>query len=78
MMQYIPVDGVYTYFRYDQKQTVMVVMNTAKTEKKISIADYPERTSGFTQFRNILTGESGELKDFSLGSYQAAVLELKK
>lgn len=78
LMQYIPVDGVYTYFRYDQKQTVMIVMNTAKTEKKISIADYPERTNGFTQFSNVVTGESGELKDFSLGSYQAVVLELKK
>lgn len=78
LMQYIPVDGVYTYFRYDQKQTVMIVMNTAKTEKKISITDYPERTNGFTQFSNVVTGESGELKDFSLGSYQAVVLELKK
>lgn len=78
MMQYIPVDGVYTYFRYDQKQTVMIVMNTAKTEKQITIADYPERTNGFTQYRNVITGESGELKDFSIGSYQAVVLELKK
>lgn len=78
LMQYIPVDGVYTYFRYDQKQTVMIVMNTAKTEKKISIGDYPERTDGFTQFSNVITGESGELKDFSLGSYQAVVFELKK
>ena len=27
-MQFIPKDGVYIYFRYDNKQTVMVITNT--------------------------------------------------
>ncbi len=37
MMQFVPEDGVYVYFRYDNNQTVMVVMNTAKDQKNISI-----------------------------------------
>ncbi len=78
MMQYVPVDGVYVYFRYDAKQTVMVAMNTSKTGKTISIKDYAERTNGFNRYVNISTGEKGALKDFTLGSYQAAVLELLK
>lgn len=78
MMQYVPVDGVYVYFRYDAKQTVMVVMNTAKTEKKIAISDYAERTGGFGNYINVATKEKGMLKDFILGSYQTAVLELTK
>lgn len=78
MMQFVPVDGVYVYFRFDAKQTVMVVMNTAKTEKAISIKDYAERTNGFSNFTNVVTNEKGPLKDFSLGSYQAVVLELTK
>ena len=32
-MQFVPQDGVYVYFRYDDKQTIMVVMNTAKENK---------------------------------------------
>jgi glycosidase len=32
-MQFAPEDGIYVYFRYDEKQTVMVVMNTSKEEK---------------------------------------------
>jgi glycosidase len=78
MMQYVPVDGVYVYFRYDAKQTIMVVMNTAKTDKQISIADYAERTNGFTRFTNITTKEKGSLNNFTLGSYQTVVLELQK
>ncbi len=78
MMQYVPVDGVYVYFRYDAKQTVMVVMNTSKTEKTISIKDYAERTGGFTHATNIVTKQKSPLNDFSIGSYQAVVLELTK
>ena len=37
MMQYVPQDGVYVYFRYDDKQTIMVVMNTAKENKTIAL-----------------------------------------
>lgn len=78
MMQYVPVDGLYVYFRYDAKQTVMVAMNTAKTGKTVSIKDYTERAGGFTGFTNVITGEKGILKDFSVGSYQTVVLELSK
>lgn len=78
MMQYVPVDGVYVYFRYDAAQTVMIAMNTSKTEKTISIKDYTERTTGFNNATNIVDKQKTALKDFSLGSYQAVVLELTK
>jgi neopullulanase len=78
MMQFVPEDGVYVYFRYDAKQTVMVVMNTAKSEKNIAVNKYSERTSGFTKAMNVATKSAMELKDFSLGSYQSVVLELMK
>lgn len=78
MMQYVPVDGVYVYFRYTAKQTVMVVMNTSKEEKKINPADYAERTAGFTTATNIISKQKNPLKEITLGSYQSIVLELNK
>jgi hypothetical protein len=77
-MQFLPEDGVYVYFRYDDKQTVMVVMNTAKEEKNISVNKYTERTTGFTKMQDVYTKKINELQDFKLGSYQAVVLELQK
>ena len=76
MMQFVPQDGVYVYFRYDAKQTVMVVMNTAKTDKIISFNFYSERIKGFSTYTNIITKEKTAMKDFTLGSYKTVVLEL--
>ena len=33
-MQFVPDNGVYVYFRYTDKQTVMIVLNTSKEERK--------------------------------------------
>ena len=78
MMQYVPEDGIYTYFRYDAKQTVMVVMNTSKTDKTISFDKFTERTNGFNQATDISTNKKSALKNFTLGSYKSVVLELTK
>ena len=77
-MQFYPEDGVYVYFRYNNKQTVMVVMNTAKEERTIRLGRYVERTNGFTKYKDVLTKSTGELGEFKLGSYKTAVYELIK
>ncbi len=77
-MQYVPEDGVYVYFRYDNKQTVMVVMNTAKKEMKVNFEKYRERTKSFSKMKNILTGELTALKDFTVEAKESAVFELIK
>jgi glycosidase len=77
-MQYVPEDGVYVYFRYNNKQTLMVVMNTAKNEMKVNIEKYHERTAGFSKMKNILTGKITDLKDFSVESMQTGIYELIK
>lgn len=53
MMQYIPVDGVYVYFRYDDQQTVMIIMNTNNTDKMIDLTRFAERTKDFSKAKNI-------------------------
>jgi len=78
MMQFVPEDGVYVYFRYDDKQTVMVAMNTAKEKKNINISRFAERTKGFSRAKNILSGAVTDLSDFSLGTSETVVLELNK
>ena len=57
MMQYIPKDGLYTYFRYDENQTIICVMNPETVNKSISMDDYPEMKKDFVSAKNILTGE---------------------
>jgi glycosidase len=63
LMQYVPQDWVYTYFRYDQNQTVMVIMNTGAGEKTIDPQRFAERIKGFTSARNILSSVSNKLDE---------------
>ena len=77
-MQFYPVDGIYVYFRYTDKQTVMVVMNTSKEEKKIELDRYAERTNGFSMYKDVVTKSTGKLEAFQLGSYKTVVYELMK
>jgi glycosidase len=78
MMQFAPKEGEYVFFRYDDTQTIMTVLNTAKEKKTISVQHYAERTKGFTKMKNILTGEVTEIKDFSLDPMGSGVWELMK
>lgn len=77
-MQYVPEDGVYVYFRYDAQQTVMVVMNTANEEKKVSIGKYDERVIGFTKMKDVISGNIVGLQDFMVEPKSTGVFELLK
>ncbi len=78
-MQYVPEDWVYTYFRYDKKQTVMVVMNTASSERKLDPKRFAERITGFSRARNIADGKKQALNaEWTLPAKSIWVLELEK
>lgn len=80
LMQYVPEDWVYTYFRYDAKQTVMVVMNTSPNERTIKPARFVERTGGFTKAKNITGGWTADLTadEWKIPGKTIWVLELGK
>lgn len=79
MMQYLPKDGLYVYFRYKEKQTVMCVMNTSATEKQIDFSNYMERTNGFNTAMNIETNEKLNVQEKkTIPARTMWVLELKK
>ena len=56
MMQYVPENGVYVYFRYDEKQTVMCVMNTSDDARTIDLARFSERMNGFSKAFDVVGG----------------------
>lgn len=79
LMQFIPEDGVYTYFRYDDKQTVMIVMNTGNDEKTIDTKKFAERTNGFTKAKNIVTSSISDLSgNWKIAGKTIWILELMK
>jgi glycosidase len=77
LMQYVPDDGLYVYFRYDSKQTIMCVMNTSDKNKEVEFSKFSERTNGFKSGKNIVSGVTVENK-FTIPAKRMWVLELSK
>lgn len=79
LMQFVPEDGVYVYFRYDAQQTVMCVMNTKAAGKNLHLNRFSERLSPFTKGIDIPTGEQYSLRDhLDLPPMSMLVLNLAK
>jgi hypothetical protein len=54
-MQYVPENGIYVYFRYNDQKTVMVMMNTNEKAEKVSTKRFVERLGSATMGLNIIT-----------------------
>ncbi len=79
LMQYIPVNGLYVYFRYDNEQTIMCIMNTSDKQQTIDFSKYAERTNGFSQAIDVLNKSTYNISSaITIDSLQSMVLELKK
>ncbi|SKC61233.1 glycoside hydrolase family 13 protein [Ohtaekwangia koreensis] len=78
MMQYVPEDGVYVYFRYDDNQTVMCVMNTQEKPMTIDTKRFAERIKDFKQGREVATDIIHNVQaTLSIPQKYMLVLELK-
>ena len=78
-MQFIPQNGVYVYFRYDAKQTVMCVMNTGDEPATIDLSRFAERINGFAKAFDIATGTTFTLQPkLTLGGKYLLTMELSK
>lgn len=78
LQQYVPSDGLYVYFRYDSKQTIMCVMNTSDQEKEIDFGAYSERTNGFKKAIEISSKDVLELNSKAIiGGKKLFIFELQ-
>jgi glycosidase len=78
MMQYLPDNDVYTYFRYNDRETIMCSINVGSAAKEINAADkYSERTKGFSGTENILSNIKAGLM-FKIKPMEMLIFRLTK
>jgi len=77
MMQYLPNEGLYVYFRYDRNQTVMCVMNTSDQDRMVDFSDYAESTNGFKSGKDVVSGKM-IAKQFTIPALTMQVIELNQ
>jgi hypothetical protein len=80
LMQFLPQDGVYTYFRYNENgECVMIIANNTKEMKKVDGTRYAERTAGFSSGVEVVSGTAvADLKSLTVPAHTAWVVELRK
>lgn len=64
MMQFIPRDGIYVYFRYDKKNTVMIITNNQESEQKVELTRFKEMPILDREAFEVTTQQKMSLEDF--------------
>lgn len=78
MMQFIPRDNVYVYFRYDGKQTIMVIMNANTKEMKLNTDRFAECMKGKAKAKNVMTDEPIQnLNEITIPAMTTLILQLE-
>jgi len=58
LIQFAPENGIYSYFRYNEEETVMVIFNKNKETVQHDLSKYAERIGSFTQAINVLENKT--------------------
>lgn len=78
LTHYVPENDVYVYFRYNDKEKIMVIINNNEAERTLKIERYAESLNGKTTGTDAMTGKTYDLKNnIILQKESALILELK-
>lgn len=76
---YVPENGVYVYFRHDEKESVMVVLNNNEESRTFTTERFAENLKGFTTGNDILHRTwFDQLRTISIPAMSARIIELKR
>ncbi len=77
MIQFIPRDNVYVYFRINKEKTVMVLINNADVKRTLDMSRFTECLKGALRGKDVITGKEVSLSGLELEGKTALALELE-
>ncbi len=78
LRHFVPEQNVYVYFRYNDEETVMVILNGDDRGKELNMARFSELTDGYETGRDVISGRSFSTEGaIQLGPREALILELE-
>ncbi len=78
LLQYAPLENVYVYFRYNENDRVMVVINNNPEAQTLDLTRFAEGLAGATSGKDIISGEQISLdQNLEVSGKSSLVLELK-
>jgi glycosidase len=77
MRQYVPENGLYVYFRFDDNKTVMVIANTSNHPQKPNWTRFSQDLKNSTGGINVLSGSPVVFQNLTLDPMESMVIEVK-
>jgi neopullulanase len=78
LLHYVPENDIYVYFRYNETETVMVILNNNDSEQSLPTERFFEKLKYFKEGTDIITGvKYAVTKSMVLPKKSALILELK-
>ncbi len=78
LMHYLPDNNVYVYFRYNDTESVMVVINNSKDKQTFKLDRYKESLALYSSGKDIISDANFDLKsELSIDGKSSLILELK-
>ena len=78
LKHYYPKDNFYVYFRYNDKESVMVILNLNKEAKTLNTSRFAESLQGFTTAKEVMSGNTiNDLNNIVIPAKTSLILELK-
>ncbi len=79
LTQYLPMDGIYVYFRHTNDKFVMVIMSQNKEDRNLDTNRFMENINGFTFAKNVMSDALiSDLKTLKIPANSFTILELQK
>ncbi|MDR3651991.1 MAG: glycoside hydrolase family 13 protein [Paludibacter sp.] len=77
LTHYVPENDVYVYFRYNDTEKIMVVINNNETDQTIKTDHFAESLENVTTGTDVMTGKTFDLKsELTIPKQTALILEL--
>jgi len=78
LMHFVPQDGLYVYFRYNENGKVMVVLSKNKEQKTLDTSRFAEMLKNCTSGKDVISGMNiSDLKSLVVPAMSAMIIELK-
>lgn len=77
LMHFVPENGIYVYFRYDDNDKVMIILNKNSSEQVVSTDRFSEIMKGCKSGKEIISGkEISDITEITLAPKSAMIIEL--
>ncbi len=76
MMHYAPDNGLYVYFRYNENQKIMVIINKGTEARKINPLDYPEMDFSNKKGLDVLTNGTISFENLEILAKESVIIQI--